>query len=375
MNELFNKIREITLRERSAYEESRKRGEQFNIFHACGVNHYETKHSGIIAEMLNPNGTHGQGVLFLRSFIQVCKPDIDFSLNDDVEVITESPTDDGRIDILITNADGQAIVIENKIYAEDQWEQLKRYDRYAKRRFGTGNYSILYLTLDGKEASEQSGGEVKYQTISYSDDIVRWLGECIKQSAMLPMIRETLLQYQKHIKQLTDQDYMATKEELYQTMLQHPEEIEEIAKAMTDGYFEWVFNNKVKENLETELSKYGLLLGVGKNITWMYFYRQEWRKTSICVYVERGYHYIGVTSANEGTGEDMKAMKHSKMECLENEPTQVWPYGWETLKQYSRWGVEDGIIQAMMNGDFVKTIMEYVKKIVNEIDSKALPMP
>ena len=68
-------------------------------------------------------------------------------------------------------------------------------------------------------------------------------------------------------------------------------------------------------------------------------------------------------------------MKHSKMECLENEPTQVWPYGWETLKQYSRWGVEDGIIQAMINGDFVKTIMEYVKKIVNEIDSKALPMP
>ena len=34
-------------------------GSRFNIFSVCGVNHYENTHSAIIAEFLNPKGTHG----------------------------------------------------------------------------------------------------------------------------------------------------------------------------------------------------------------------------------------------------------------------------------------------------------------------------
>ena len=38
----------------------------FNVFKLCGIDHYENWHSKILAEFLNPHGTHGLGGEFLR---------------------------------------------------------------------------------------------------------------------------------------------------------------------------------------------------------------------------------------------------------------------------------------------------------------------
>ena len=46
-----------------------------------------------------------------------------------------------NIDILITNGSGQALAIENKIYAEDQDRQIERYYRELK---GKG-YKDVYM--------------------------------------------------------------------------------------------------------------------------------------------------------------------------------------------------------------------------------------
>ena len=118
------------------------RGEQFNLFHTCGVNHYEVTHSAILAELLSPDGTHGQKDAYLKLFLDVVKGAVDredektnvLSLFDTsaAEVRTEYSIGNGRIDILITdNVQRQAVIIENKIYARDQYEQLKRYDTFA----------------------------------------------------------------------------------------------------------------------------------------------------------------------------------------------------------------------------------------------------
>ena len=199
MEAFLKELEQIVRESQLVLEESRKRGEQFNMFRACGVNHYENTHSAIIAELLNPQGSHGQGTIFLSSFIDVCcSHDFDFSFQG-VEMRTEFTIDDGRIDILIKNKKGPIIIIENKIYAHDQHEQLKRYEGYAKK-YKDGDYKLLYLTLYGVDASEDSGKGVKYTCISYQKDIVNWLEECIKRCARLPIIRETLIQYQNHIK-------------------------------------------------------------------------------------------------------------------------------------------------------------------------------
>lgn len=182
-------------------------GGRFNMFKICGVNHYENTHSAIIAEFLNPNGTHGLKSKLLECFIEMLGDK--FNIKDfnpsRVSVETEHYTGDGRIDILIEDNQNKAIIIENKIYASDQSEQLKRYDRYAQQQYKNG-YQILYLTLDGQEASEQSGEGVDYVKISYETDIINWLEKCISVATRYPIVRETIIQYINHLKQLTNQD-------------------------------------------------------------------------------------------------------------------------------------------------------------------------
>ncbi|MEG0578394.1 MAG: PD-(D/E)XK nuclease family protein [Niameybacter sp.] len=80
---------------------------------------------------------------------------------------------DGRIDLIIESRT-DLLIIEIKIDAGDQKNQLKRYQRYAK---STGkDYKIYYLTLLGDEASQVSvgdnRGEVEYTCLSFSSDIV-----------------------------------------------------------------------------------------------------------------------------------------------------------------------------------------------------------
>ncbi len=112
---------------------------------------------------------------------------------------------DGRIDILISDGE-KGIIIENKLDAEDQPKQLERYDDFAEKEFKPDNYQIFYLSLDGKEASEQSAGDVHYQVLSYEKDILQWLENSLVYTIDRPFVRETIRQYINSIKQLTQQD-------------------------------------------------------------------------------------------------------------------------------------------------------------------------
>ncbi|MDD2577713.1 MAG: PD-(D/E)XK nuclease family protein [Bacteroidales bacterium] len=225
-------------------------GGRFNMFKICGVNHYENTHSAIIAEFLNPNGTHGLKSKLLECFIETLGIK-DFN-SSKASVKTEHYTGDGRIDILIEDNQHKAMIIENKIYAPDQSEQLKRYDRYAQQQYKNG-YQILYLTLDGQEASEQSGEGVDYVNISYETDIINWLESCVSIATRYPIVRETIIQYINHLKQLTNQDMSTKNEEEVTEVLSKIENLK-AAKAICQNYlatFETLakkyFNPKMEE--------------------------------------------------------------------------------------------------------------------------------
>ena len=81
------------------------------------------------------------------------------------------------IDILITNATGQAVVIENKIWADDRPKQLQRYHETLKDQ-GYSDIHLLYLTLHGHDPSGDSAGTLDYKPISYKDDLHPWLERC-----------------------------------------------------------------------------------------------------------------------------------------------------------------------------------------------------
>jgi hypothetical protein len=174
----------------------------FNIFSILRDEHDEVNlHSLFLAELLNPKGTHEQGNVFLRKFLDLNEIS-EFQLKN-----TYVKKEYKNIDILIAN-DTQAIILENKIYAEDQPRQLARYYKIIQAE-GFKDIFVIYLTLDGNDPSRQSidnafEDDILYK-VSYKDDVNSWLDECLKEVVLFPVLRETIVQYQRLTKKLTGQ--------------------------------------------------------------------------------------------------------------------------------------------------------------------------
>lgn len=215
LKSLLNQINLILAKERAIRQEKQKRGENFNIFSILNLSKDETRlHSAFIAELLNPKGAHGLQDSFLKCFIQTILPSFDFNtLNacvkpeHDIGQISEDKTRGGRIDIIISDNQNRAIIIENKIGASEQETQLERYNNYAKdERFS--DYRLLYLTPEGNE-SETIEDKSHYLPISYRNDILNWLKSCVGIAACYPIVRETIRQYLTNLKEIL---YMMDKE-------------------------------------------------------------------------------------------------------------------------------------------------------------------
>lgn len=217
---LLLQVRRITDIDRQRHAEARKRGECYNVFNVLGVQNVELSHSAFLAALLDPNGDHGMQDAFLKAFIgSVVHGSSNLPLDTaTATVATEYYTGNGRIDLLITDSNRHTIIIENKIWANDQPAQLQRYSEYASQYYS--NYLLLYLTLDGKEPTDQSKGtQTDYQCISYRNDIINWLRQCTQLAFDKPRVRETILQYINLLQQLTNQNTMEqTKDQLIQLL-------------------------------------------------------------------------------------------------------------------------------------------------------------
>lgn len=217
---LLLQVRRITDIDRQRHAEARKRGECYNVFSVLGVQNVELSHSAFLAALLDPNGDHGMQDAFLKAFIgSVVHGSSNLPLDTaTATVATEYYTGNGRIDLLITDSNRHTIIIENKIWANDQPAQLQRYSEYASQYYS--NYLLLYLTLDGKEPTDQSKGtQTDYQCISYRNDIINWLRQCTQLAFDKPRVRETILQYINLLQQLTNQNTMEqTKDQLIQLL-------------------------------------------------------------------------------------------------------------------------------------------------------------
>ena len=261
MEKIKNLLSQVTIISKKNAEILDATGGRFNIFKICGVNHYENTHSAIIAEFLNPNGTHGLKSKLLECFIETLAESfmIENFNCEKSRVQTEHSTKEGRIDILLEDNQDKAIIIENKIYANDQLEQLIRYDQYAQKKYKNG-YQILYLTLFGSTASPQSGGGVPYLSISYKESIINWLEKCVAITSRYPIVRETIIQYINHLKQLTNQD-MSTKNEEEITKILSKIENLRAAKVISDNYSA-TYNYIMKEHFNPKMEEFAKQKGL-----------------------------------------------------------------------------------------------------------------
>ena len=125
--------------------------------------------SRIIADLLNQNAKHGQGVKFLEILLQ------ELELNDLVTdfdlkraIITKEKTieNDRRIDIYVriprrTKAGWYCLAIENKPFADDSEKQVEDYLCHLRSHFGrnvSGGHCLIYLSGDGHPPSNESLG-------------------------------------------------------------------------------------------------------------------------------------------------------------------------------------------------------------------------
>lgn len=193
----FNSLQEIREKYRSMADKTEY---SFNIFNILNLDSKELIHSAFITEFLNPQGSHKMGNIFLQLFYET----LGYECPKEVSVYKEYQTKEGRIDIyvLAKNNPSLSVIIENKIYAKDQSQQLYRYHKYDSKAH------LIYLTLDGKEPSKDSLaglGENNYRAISYDEIIIPWLEKCLEKVREKPILKETTEQYINLIKQLMGQ--------------------------------------------------------------------------------------------------------------------------------------------------------------------------
>jgi len=175
---------------------------KFNIFSALHKKTDEVRlHSRFISYLLSADSNHGMGDTYLKLFTNNIL-DIDF---DSTEYTVK--TEDKNIDIVIYNH-RKEIIIENKIYAGDQPQQLvKYYDLRTAENIEKEIVRIVYLTLGRHKPSENSRGNIpceKLVCIDYTQEINKWLTDCIKiTEGRNQLLANTIFQYKELITELT----------------------------------------------------------------------------------------------------------------------------------------------------------------------------
>lgn len=262
---------------RDKYDEIAKiTGENFNIFSVLHLESDEVRlHSRFIGELLNPQGSHGQNELFLNLFISTIGLEKQYTteqlkgakviVEENIGGIPDDYSKGGRIDLVIKIPEcREEIVIENKIWAGDQQNQLGRY--YAEYP----NANIIYLTPFERSPCDDSLGEKLKQSqtkvicITYQAQIREWIENCIKGTSNFPLLRETLNQYVHLIKKLTNQSRNNKMEQDILNSIIKDEEKIASALFISDNIekIKQHVCNKFKETLKSTLTKFECIIDI-----------------------------------------------------------------------------------------------------------------
>lgn len=382
LSAMFSAINEQYAAAKVRESKRREQGELFNIFNILKLQSNEVRlHSALLAELLCPNGSHGASSLFLKAFLKVIGEDEDYIKAPVAEKITEryigkkTKTEGGIIDIIIEDGN-HAIIIENKIYAPDQENQLLRYYNYGKRRFPNG-FKLLYLTLHGDDASDYSlGGEdIQPQNISYANEIIDWLEQCSELAKDRDNAKTIINQYNELVKELTGKDMDKQYLERLKEITLAPENetaVGEILK-MQDEWMDEIRERHIWQPLKKYAESKGMKYGEDNDGAWIY--KEEWKYYGVFIDYEKGWN-VGIRWYNEPNRASKLYLKDQKeLSCLKEKPTREipdWPYGWEYLDTCD-WSYTN--IDKIIEGKVFNEIKSKFEEILSEIEERNLRMP
>ena len=358
ISQRYEKINELT-------------GENFNVFKILKLESSEVRmHSAFLAELLNPNGSHGQKDSFLKLFIkQFCFKEnlIDtlsckLKIEEKIGSINEDRTQGGRIDIIITDRNNYQIIIENKINAGDQKHQLIRYYNHSNQA------DLIYLTLDGRSPSDDSKGvleeDVHYKCYSYKYEILEWLEQCQKEVAIYPLIREALTHYINLIKHLTNQTINHNMQEEVSDLLKSHIEASWVISSNLNAACQKIADDFGKEIIK-EFEMLGLIcsyeIDFKKRYSGIFIWKTEWEHLSIAFQFQRFdkeliYGYVQEDSSKSAIPEDLR----NKIKLLPNNTPKDnpwWPW-FKTLEDpFNNWN-ELEAWQAILDGRMKSVLIE-----------------
>jgi hypothetical protein len=374
---------------RKAYELiERETGNEFNIFSILGIETNEVStHSRFIAELLNVKGKHGLKDVFLKLFLRTIQKEApEFSFDTEQSTIfieyhvgKVEETEGGRIDILIKDSANNVIMIENKIYATEQPNQLLRYKNAFKNGY------LIYLTLDGDNSNENHN-EIAYQPISYKSEIIDWLKLCKKETVNNPLLRETIQQYINLIQKLTHQNTNSKmSEEITRIILRDEEQIlaystlidldEKIRKKMISKILETLRDN-IERKFNCEFTASDLIADKGLLFSLENTQLKESNLTIKFNFERTQYSSLifGFANKNNTQSKDEVLLKLSK----ENFPTAKQSDWWNVyipLEKYFNWDYTTlGKIYFDTNSQFYPEIESLIEQLLSIINKRTLTL-
>ena len=233
---------------KQAEKHKRRGNNDFNPYLEMWSASKEVKlHSALISGFLNPLGKHYQGDVFLEEFLESVGLKAWFGDSSNARVYREYE----NIDIYITNND-KHIIIENKIWADDQPKQIERYiDKIAKGQSlesslepsdrdsnddmesselessesetpqeqgaSYDNIAVLYLAPYKRNPSKSSLGKweiqgdylvngdnkVRFKAITYKKEILAWIEKSQAKVGCITNLNAALLFYKDVVQIIT----------------------------------------------------------------------------------------------------------------------------------------------------------------------------
>lgn len=416
MDKISNLLQQVAKIQDRYDTEAREKGENFNVFSIMNMERSEVNtHSSLIGELLNPNGHHGQGDIFLQLFIDEMRNSfgsdisLDYfnnSINDKIcertitkEIDWENVTG-GRIDLIIEDKH-QILIIENKLDAIDQEYQLIRYNNYAETK-KYKNAFLMYLTLDGKELKNEipytSKGSLNiegynfhykkkdiyektlkinnvynclYYPISYEIHIRDWIEKCIKETNGKPLLQATLKQYLTLIKKITFQTMSEEmKKDIVTAILNSPEEkteniksalaiadsINSLKKKLYDDLIRDLKNNE--EGYKVEDTNHNEYYGVDvnfdnfENVIRVFFGKRK----------DKG--YCNSVSCGYQLSDEKSKSSSDKYNSYKFEINNGWAYKWINIANFGDSPEAWGDLAKRKDGVIYKEIISTINEII-----------
>ena len=194
--DFFEKLIIVKKEIEKAKREIKESPPQFNIFDSINLLNHENYNSNLFANFLEIKFKYnGNKISFAKLFLKYLTEEFEWGFDlenikiEDIEIERELSTEERkRIDIFIGYKKEFAVIIENKIWADDGYKQLENYYNYVKSQEYDKIY-IIYLTPYEREPSEESlpkklyekeGSELygKFKNIKH-EKIGKWINDSI----------------------------------------------------------------------------------------------------------------------------------------------------------------------------------------------------